>query len=81
MPSFADLAVEEKTERDNLKAKHTPYEEGDMVYMKVPKKERTKIQPMWTGPLEVKQRKRSTWWPWNHLCVPKTKRNHMRKKL
>jgi hypothetical protein len=45
LPSVADLAVEEETERYNRKAKHTPYEEGDIVYMKVPKKERTKLQP------------------------------------
>jgi hypothetical protein len=43
----------------NRKAKHTPYEEGDMVYMKVPEKERTKSQPRWVGPLLVKQRKSS----------------------
>jgi hypothetical protein len=30
-----------------------------MVYMKVPKKERTKIQSRWAGPLEVKQQKSS----------------------
>jgi hypothetical protein len=41
------------------KAKHTPYEEGDMIYMKVSKKERTKLQPKWAGPLEVKQQKGS----------------------
>jgi hypothetical protein len=49
----------EEAERYNRKAKHTPYEEGDMVYTRVPSKERTKLEPKWTGPLRVTRRRSS----------------------
>jgi hypothetical protein len=49
----------EEAERYNREAKHTPYEKGDIVYTKIPKKERTKLEPKWAGPLQVTWRRSS----------------------
>ena len=49
----------EEAERYNREAKNTPYEEGDVVYAKVPRKERTKLELRWAGPLQVTRRRSS----------------------
>ena len=40
----------------NRKAKHTPHQPGDLVYYKEIPKNRTKLDPKWTGPVEVVKR-------------------------
>jgi hypothetical protein len=43
----------------NKKAKHLPYKKGELVYEKVQDKYRNKLQPRWSGPIEVIRRRPS----------------------
>jgi hypothetical protein len=69
----------EEAESYNRKAKHVPYEEGDMVYTRVPKKERTKREPKWEGPLRVTRRKVAHMVALEpHMCVKNQMAHHVR---